>query len=359
MMATTQVRVGGGGYPRVPLESSSQVSSVRRPGAAAMDGVRAAVRLNPHVGTLGSTSRAEEVAQRRTRMEEERGYHDQPRPSAAKGEAAPRLPSRQEIPEQRREPEQDPNPLLPQVCGKSGTWRPYIPSKKTVIAIGPGGGTRMNHGAYTALAQLGYDVVPVHAAEYDNAADGSGYAYPPGWEDGTPDLRYNRGRNLATLADDVVLPLIQRLVKEGRGPACVIAGSRGGQVTIPRLWEMGWRGPTLVINGGCASTSQIPPLPVRLLLVTGGRDFFDTKDPRRTKQLLEKQDPKVPVWLYHDPDEGHMPFGLDRVFGGLLDLFNNEALSPLWEEKDKDGTKAALAAKVNERCPGKAHFSLL
>lgn len=309
-------------YPQVPVEYRR--STTRPGGAVALDAVKAAVRINPHAGTLGSVRH--EAAVRR----------EEQQPDAKVGQTR----------------------LLPEVRDKDGAWKKYVPARQTVIAIGPGGGTRMNGEAYAALARLGYDVVPVHAADYDNAMDGSGYAYPPGWEDGEPDIRYNRGRNLATLADDIVLPLIRRLVKEGRGPACVIAGSRGGQVTVPRLWEVGWRGPTLVINGGCATTSQVPPLPVRLLLVTGGRDFFPTRDPGYTRQILEKQNPKAPVMLYHDPDEGHMPFRLDRVFVGLLDLFN-ENCHPLWQEKDEDGAKAALVASVNSRCPGKADFSML
>lgn len=204
------------------------------------------------------------------------------------------------------------------------SWRPYVPNPRTLVVIGPGGGTRANADVYEGLVRAGYDVVPVHAPDYDEDRSDGGYLYPPGWEFGNPELRFNRGRNLATLADDVVLPLILELVKQGRGPAAVIAGSPGGQVTVPRLWECGWRGPTVVINGGCASTSTIPGAPVRLVLVTGGRDFFQTKDPAATARLLQKTDPKVPVFLYHDPEEGHMP----RRLGGVLIPLLEMACSP-------------------------------
>ena len=59
---------------------------------------------------------------------------------------------------------------------------------------------------------------------------------------------------------------------------------------------------------------------MRLVLLTGGRDFFATKDPVRTEKMLRKSDPRVPVVLYHHPEEGHMPSQLEAVLGPLIQL---------------------------------------
>merc|ERR1712159_567581 len=107
------------------------------------------------------------------------------------------------------------------------------------------------------------------------------------------------GRNLATLADNVIMPQLEELIAAGRGPAIVIAGSRGGQVTLPRLWNIGWRGPTLCINGGCVKATVIPGAPVRLVLFTGGQDYFETNDTQTTASLLRKEDVRQPILLYH------------------------------------------------------------
>jgi len=191
------------------------------------------------------------------------------------------------------------------------------------LVIGPGAGLWQNSDLYQGLAHTGYEIIPVYAEEYDVAPEGSksNYLYPPGWKTGKPDLKFNNGKNLATLADEVILPAIAKLVAEGNGPAAIIAGSRGGQVTVPRLWACGWHGPTLVINGGCATTSVIPGGPVRLVLLTGGKDFFSTKDPEVTATRLRKADPSRPVFLYHNPVEPHMPRQLGNgVMQQLLEL---------------------------------------
>ena len=65
------------------------------------------------------------------------------------------------------------------------------------------------------------------------------------------------------MADDCFLPLIHQLIEQGNGPAAVVTGSRGGQITVVRLWATGWRGPTVVLNGGClpvrdARTGNLP-----------------------------------------------------------------------------------------------------
>lgn len=208
---------------------------------------------------------------------------------------------------------------LPTFCGK-----PYQPGPRSVLVIGPGGGTRMNAPAYQVLEQSGWDISVAMAPEYDRSPAYPDFLYPPGWENGTPDLSMNGGKNLATLADNVILPMIEQLIAQGRGPAAIICGSRGGHVSLPRLWaSRGWLGPTLCINGGCIKF-QVPGAPCRLILITGGQDYFETKDPRATAQMLKKEDPSHPVLVYHDHKEGHMPGSMGDVFGPLLEIAINE-----------------------------------
>lgn len=222
----------------------------------------------------------------------------------------------------------------------SGSWRRYTPNMRSVLVIGPGAGVHQNARAYKRLQEAGWEVNFASAPGYDKSeAHPDGYLYPPGWEHGQPELNFNDGKNLATLADNVVAPLLQKLVAAGRGPAAVIAGSRGGQTTLPRLWAKFWRGPTLVINGGCVKVSEVPPSPVRLVLLTYGLDFFETKDSQLTSKLLRKTDASSPVLLYHDPCEGHMPRHFGDVVEPLLDIVVSD-----------DSFEAAVTAAVARPC---------
>lgn len=210
--------------------------------------------------------------------------------------------------------------------GSLPTFRgqPYTPGPRSVLVIAPGGGTRMNAPAYQALRQAGWDITVAEGPEYDRSPAYPDFLYPPGWEHGTPDLSMNGGKNLATLADNVIMPMIEQLIAAGRGPAAIICGSRGGHVPMPRLWACGWRGPTLCVNGGCMK-QEIPDSPVRLILITGGQDYFETKDPRWTEANLRKCGTHGhPVLVYHDHKEGHMPGSMGDVFGPLLEIAIDE-----------------------------------
>jgi len=213
--------------------------------------------------------------------------------------------------------------------------QPYTPNPRSILVIGPGGGTKMNQPAYDGLRAAGWDLTIVHAPQYDRSPALPDYLYPPGWDTGSPDLSFNGGINLATLADNMVMSHIDQLIAAGRGPAAIIVGSRGGQVTLPRLWQLGWRGPVLCINGGCVPVSTIPGGATRLVLVTGGGDNFLTRDPNVTRQLLRKEDPTKPILMYHNPTDGHMPQSLGDVFGPLLEIAVN---------KDKFSSMVSAAA---------------
>lgn len=97
--------------------------------------------------------------------------------------------------------------------------------------------------------------------------------YPQDWRAPGRSLlaAHEGGENLAT----VVWPHLEELfalVGAGRGPCCLVCGSRGGQVTVGCVWENGWRGPTLCVNGGCAAGAfDVPPI-LRLVVTSGARD---------------------------------------------------------------------------------------
>merc|ERR1712012_1048969 len=84
------------------------------------------------------------------------------------------------------------------------------------------------------LAEADYEVTVVWDRTYDKN--------PLGWKSGVMDISTNKKRNNATVADDIAIPKMYELVSHGRGPAVILTGSRGGMFTLPRLWELGWRG---------------------------------------------------------------------------------------------------------------------
>lgn len=191
-------------------------------------------------------------------------------------------------------------------------WVPYDADRQSVVVIGPGAGTTQNSRIYEELHADGYKLALVNAGSFDQ--------YPPGWEDGTPDASFNSGQNLAALADGGLQSAIVDLIKKGCGPSVVIAGSRGGQVTVPRMWQGVWRGPTIVLNAGCAGISAVPPAPVRLVLASFGKDYFGTCDPDWTRQVLTKEDSRRPVLLHHDPEDDHTGTRLSGALVPLLEL---------------------------------------
>lgn len=193
-------------------------------------------------------------------------------------------------------------------CALPGGRR-YTPAKNSVLVIAAGapwvwdapplrcGDASEARWCVDALRENGYDVTVVWEAEYDK--------YPKGWRDGRPDLKTNGGRNHMTLADDFVVPKLRELVAQGRGPAIILCGSRGGQCTLPRLWDLGWRGSAVCVNAGCTVLGKMP-INCQLSLVTGGLDFFkQSARPDGLAQKMRRHDVTCPILLYHDPAMGH------------------------------------------------------
>jgi hypothetical protein len=142
---------------------------------------------------------------------------------------------------------------------------PYQPSPRTVVVIGPGGGWGVNQKAYEHAMRSGWNLVCVQTRpDYD--------AYPDNWTKGVnADITSHGGKNHITFADHFVLPKIKELIAKGEGPAAVICGSRGSHCILPRLWALGWKGPTLCINAGVVNNQvRIPGFPCRLILMTMG-----------------------------------------------------------------------------------------
>ena len=57
-------------------------------------------------------------------------------------------------------------------------------------------------------------------------------------------------------------------------PSAIIVGSRGDQVTIGKIWESVWRGPTIIINAGCLVTKTYIPKEVMPIFITTEHDYF-------------------------------------------------------------------------------------
>jgi len=107
------------------------------------------------------------------------------------------------------------------------TWCAYKPDPRVIVVIGAG----INPPTHSWLQQnsgTGQQFEMVWL--YDEKYDARKFRYPPGWKKGTPDVSHNGGFNLANFVDAVVYPHICELVKQGRGPALMVSGSRGGQV---------------------------------------------------------------------------------------------------------------------------------
>ena len=196
---------------------------------------------------------------------------------------------------------------------------PSEPNPHSLLLIGPGSGAKMNGQVYAELEHAGYTVHQVHDQDtgYDvDPSNPSKYRYPRDWDRLGASLMPAAGvRDLASLARDLVWPKLLELVSKGEGPAAVLCGSRGGQVTVGELWDNYWEGPTLIINAGCHVRRNLPAVP--MALATSGRDFFETRSIAFTqKELVERC--AGPVLHYHHSTDGHMPLSLMVVIVPLV-----------------------------------------
>eukprot|EP00405_Crypthecodinium_cohnii_P020184 CAMPEP_0206465006 /NCGR_PEP_ID=MMETSP0324_2-20121206/27563_1 /ASSEMBLY_ACC=CAM_ASM_000836 /TAXON_ID=2866 /ORGANISM="Crypthecodinium cohnii, Strain Seligo" /LENGTH=591 /DNA_ID=CAMNT_0053937763 /DNA_START=137 /DNA_END=1908 /DNA_ORIENTATION=+ len=132
-----------------------------------------------------------------------------------------------------------------------------------ISLIAPGGGADGNGPVYLELAQLPefqVDVIGRKSTLYDQ--------YPEGWPGGRePPNLASYGREVL----DIGIPA---------RTDCWVCGSRGGQVSLPAIWEgLGNNTPpAVVLNGGCAM--NLPGSPTRwpreavTIMLLGGQDWF-------------------------------------------------------------------------------------
>eukprot|EP00439_Symbiodinium_sp_Y106_P007680 s355_g1.t1 len=134
-------------------------------------------------------------------------------------------------------------------------------AKVNVLIVGPGAGIGHNGESYWKLKQDSMFTVKVFGRS------GMAYdSYPPEWPEG------KQAPNLASFAQDMS---VNGQIADFD---CLIFGSRGGQVVLPCLWQLGMDlPPSIVINGGCALELPRPatwPAKAVTLLLMGGKDYF-------------------------------------------------------------------------------------
>lgn len=239
-------------------------------------------------------------------------------------------------------------------------FAPCVPQQNTpiVLFIAPGAEDFYEIARHSASAQ-GIQVLQVDAIEHESGLTNGWqhgetcspllqyhmdpYRNMPDWEFG-PERWDCDQPNLASFGVDVVLPRIKDLIRQGRGPSAVVCGSRGGDVTIIKVWEQ-WRGPTLILNGSplraglVSATDDMQswyhvPEEVPLYLALGGNDFyfrdhlglpgcFSEFVPSQEHRLQQFQTgAPIPLWLkvqhiflYYHPTDGH---GLQSLRHGDL-----------------------------------------
>ena len=189
------------------------------------------------------------------------------------------------------------------------SWIETIASK-TIFVISPGAGVYSNRYSYKQL-QKDYRIVYIGSRgdKYDK--------YPDNWQ--INKAVRSSGEHLGGLME-----VFRDKLDSGIIPCGVITGSRGGQVTIGKVWENLWRGPTIIINAGCLTTNTIIPEGVFPLFITMEKDYFNTVN--RLSKVVKLfynliRDPKQKAVFIHLLDEAHMP-NLNQIENIFSKCFN-------------------------------------
>lgn len=158
---------------------------------------------------------------------------------------------------------------------KNHKWVPVNPTN-TIFVISPGAGTFRNRKAYQLLEQY-YNVLYI-------ANSGGIYdKYPTHWENNS--FVISSGKHLGGIAELVS----QKIFNDNIIPCAIIAGSRGGQVTIGKIWERIWKGPTIMVNAGCLTTHTALPSEIPILFIIMEFDYFQSVNrPEKVKELIVK-----------------------------------------------------------------------
>lgn len=171
-------------------------------------------------------------------------------------------------------------------------------AKVNVLIVGPGAGIGHNGESYWKLKQDSMFTVKVFGRS------GMAYdSYPPEWPEG------KQAPNLASFAQDMS---VNGQISDFD---CLIFGSRGGQVVLPCLWQLGLDlPPSIVINGGCALELPRPaawPAKAVTLLLMGGKDYFRKPSVKPSKFVGDAKN-RVPASnnttaLLYVHEMSHMP----------------------------------------------------
>ena len=191
-----------------------------------------------------------------------------------------------------------------------GKWKLANPTPNLIFVIGPGAGCYANRHAYHYLEQ-NYKVEYFCKTSKDSKSKFD--VYPPDWHDNN--FVSNEGEHLGGIST-----LIYQCIQKNYIPQAIICGSRGGQVTIGKIWESFWRGPTLMINAGCLTTNTRIPKQVSLLFIIMKNDYFSSVNSISKIKILFnnlKMKPDQKARVFYLLKHSHMP-NLNIEFQSLL-----------------------------------------
>ena len=196
------------------------------------------------------------------------------------------------------------------ILNSSNKWEKYNPSvfKVYVILHGFNGNLELLYNLYGKN-----NVETIFLPEYD--------IYPKGWQTNNNwmnDKINTDEKNLATLVDNMIIKKFNYMIRESSGPSLVVTGSRGGQITLSRLWKF-WRGPSICLNGGCQILEKITN--VKLGVITCGKDFFHTNNLFYTLESFKNRTDEL--LIYHNTEDDHGVQSYDEAMLHLLNkIFN-------------------------------------
>ena len=198
------------------------------------------------------------------------------------------------------------------LINKETKWINPNADKKLIFVIKPGGGTFYNKDAYRKLEEK-YEVV------YFGESGGQYDRYPQGWENNNTVL--NEGYHLGGITQ-----LVKKyILSKNKVPSIFIVGSRGGQVTIGKIWESVWQGPTIIINAGSLTTNTSIPKNVIPLFVTMKWDYFEMVNTQyKVKTLFNKLKTGINQLGFnlYLSNQSHMPKLNGNYLNLLLDCSN-------------------------------------
>ena len=182
-----------------------------------------------------------------------------------------------------------------ELCSQN-SWYYTETEQKTIFVISPGAGTARNRKAYECL-EKNFNVIyfAQSGGEYDK--------YPLLWENNS--FVEARGKHLGGIAELVE----HKIYTEKVIPSIIIAGSRGGQVTIGKIWERIWRGPTIIINAGVLTSRTMIPDNMPILFIIMEKDYFKSVNtPQKVQNLIKMNSNQNPITnIIYLKDHYHMP----------------------------------------------------